>query len=97
MAIEKVLNVGPRGPKCLRYTLRKGARYEGRSPVLNKKLNRIATLILWGKYSVLVVPIDKTIKGKSYSNLKLDLQDFQVFYVSLFKTGLGTLQDQFNQ
>ena len=61
------------------------------------KLNRIAILILWGKYSVFVVPIDKTIKGNSYSNLQLVLQDFQIFYVTLFKTGFGTLQVHFNQ
>ena len=40
------------------------------------KLNRIAILILKGKYGVFVVPIDKTINGNSYSNLKLVLQDF---------------------
>ena len=54
------------------------------------KLNRIAILILWGKYRVFVVPIDKTIKGNSYLNLKLVLQDFQFFYVTLFKIGFGT-------
>ena len=61
------------------------------------KLNRIAILILWGKYSVFVVPIDKTIKGNSYLNLKLVLQDFQIFNVTLFKIGFGTLQVHFNQ
>ena len=61
------------------------------------KLNRIAILILWGKYRVFVVPIDKTIKGNSYSNLKLVLPDFQKFYVTLFKTGFVTLQVHFNQ
>ena len=61
------------------------------------KLNRIAILILWGKYRVFVVPIDKTIKGNSYLNLKLVLQDFQIFYVTLFKIGFGTLQVHFNQ
>ena len=61
------------------------------------KLNRTAILILWGKYSVFVVPIDKTIKGNSYSNLQLVLQDFQIFYVTLFKTGFDTLQAHFNQ
>ena len=61
------------------------------------KFNRIALLILWGKYNVFVVPIDKTIKGNSYLNLKLVLQDFQIFYVTLFKIGFGILQVHFNQ
>ena len=52
---------------------------------------------VWGKYPVFVVPIDKTIKGNSYSNLKLVLPDFQKIYVTLFKTGFVTLQVHFNQ
>ena len=53
--------------------------------------------MIWGEYSWFVVPIDKTIEGHSYSNLKHVLQDFKNLYVTLFKTGFDTLQVHFNQ
>ena len=44
-------------------------------PYCELKLNLIAKLSILGEFSWFVVSIDKTIRGHSYSNLKLVLQD----------------------